>query len=286
MNRMYNKLTHMHNALKTSLIMIKIGGSLITDKSKPSTANVDEIDNCWLQIKKALELNSDLKIILAHGQGSFAHFPAKKYQLSSGLNAHPDGKFGLSITTQEVRNLHQIVLERALKLNLPVTSFFCSNLALLKNGETVFFQTEIIEQALDLSFIPVTTGDVIFDQEKGCSIWSADKILPELTQSLIKKNYQIDKFIHVTQTPGVYKKFEEPQKGVFKTITPSQLTQISSSLSASHLTDVTGGMKEKVDQLAKLAQQGFESVILNPQNNNLLNELIYHHSDGTRILPD
>ena len=60
---------------------MKLGGGLLTDKSKPFSLREDVIDSAIQQI-----IESGKKTILIHGGGSFGHPLAKKYSISDGLN--------------------------------------------------------------------------------------------------------------------------------------------------------------------------------------------------------
>ena len=51
------------------MILIKLGGSIITNKEKPQSARRKTIDNILKQIKKI-----DEPKILVHGGGSYGHY--------------------------------------------------------------------------------------------------------------------------------------------------------------------------------------------------------------------
>ena len=59
-----------------SMIIIKLGGSVVTDKSKPMTARHDVID----RLSKEIASVPGSKVII-HGGGSFGHIKAKEYEL-------------------------------------------------------------------------------------------------------------------------------------------------------------------------------------------------------------
>jgi isopentenyl phosphate kinase len=56
------------------MILIKLGGSIITNKEKPESARRKTIDNILKQIKKVNE-----PMILVHGGGSYGHYWSVKY---------------------------------------------------------------------------------------------------------------------------------------------------------------------------------------------------------------
>ena len=64
---------------KMGLTVIKLGGSLLTDKSKPYTMRKEK----FRKIAKELKENLD-EIIIVHGVGSYGHPPVKEYKLYRG----------------------------------------------------------------------------------------------------------------------------------------------------------------------------------------------------------
>ncbi|HEC89681.1 MAG TPA: kinase, partial [Thermoplasmatales archaeon] len=59
------------------MFVIKIGGSIITDKSKLGVYREYTMD-------ALAEKMQNRKILLVHGAGSFGHILAEKYQLNKG----------------------------------------------------------------------------------------------------------------------------------------------------------------------------------------------------------
>ena len=76
------------------IILLKLGGSLLTDKNTPFSLRKEILESCLSQIIESKKL-----IVLIHGGGSFGHPLAKKYQISQGLNdSIKDQIMGLSKT--------------------------------------------------------------------------------------------------------------------------------------------------------------------------------------------
>jgi isopentenyl phosphate kinase len=74
------------------LVLLKLGGSLITDKTRPYTPRLDKLADLATEIAQALRTHPHLLLILGHGSGSFGHTAAKKYGTKDGLPApHPPG---------------------------------------------------------------------------------------------------------------------------------------------------------------------------------------------------
>ena len=62
------------------MFIIKLGGSVITDKTKEAYFKTEIMNNLSREIKK-----SNQQCIIIHGAGSFGHVLAKKYNLNQGF---------------------------------------------------------------------------------------------------------------------------------------------------------------------------------------------------------
>jgi len=72
--------------MNSHLIFLKLGGSLITDKTKPHTVHGKLISQLGHEILVAQEQDPNMQLILGHGSGSFGHVPAKKYGTRIGVS--------------------------------------------------------------------------------------------------------------------------------------------------------------------------------------------------------
>ena len=81
--------------------VLKIGGSILTDKSRELAPRQDEIARVALEISSCPE-----DLVLVHGAGSFGHIPAKKYGLPQEFS-----RPGLRVTHGSVARLCDLVVE-------------------------------------------------------------------------------------------------------------------------------------------------------------------------------
>ncbi len=271
------------NGQQKKVLLIKFGGSIITDKNVEQSVNDAVLRSLVRQLAEIRRRRPDLHIILAHGQGSFAHFPVKKYRLHEGF-VDPNAQFGCAIALDIVAKLNRIVITECLAQQLPAVSLFPSQVAVADDGKPHSAYLDTLEEYLRLGLLPVLTGDVITDKKNGSVIWSADFLLPYYARRLRELGWDVETLVHVTKTPGVYKDIEKPELGIFETITPDSFTKISGQLGKSHGTDVTGGMLEKVRQAVELAQDGIETVIISNEAQNLLSLVCENKKVGTRVL--
>ena len=78
------------------MIILKIGGSILTNKDAPeSEVDSDSLKRIAREIKSSLD-NSSKELIIVHGAGSFGHPPAKKYKIGQSFDEseYPQKRIG------------------------------------------------------------------------------------------------------------------------------------------------------------------------------------------------
>ncbi|MGC8538914.1 MAG: isopentenyl phosphate kinase [Candidatus Micrarchaeia archaeon] len=223
------------------LVFIKLGGSSITDVGKENTAKESEIYRLLDEIYSAKkELGFD--VVIGHGSGSFGHVPAKKYKVNEGL-VNDESRKGAVITKQVAQQLDSILVDIAIRQNIPVMPFAPSSFMMLKNGEIYSVYSEHIAKALELGFIPVVYGDVVIDVEKGVQIASTETVLHALSKSM-----KPDIVIMDTDVNGIYDKDPVKYKDakLIRHVDSSNIMQVIDAAGGSNKIDVTGGMKHKL----------------------------------------
>lgn len=238
------------------LVFIKLGGSLITDKSKPYTPRIRVINRLALEIKKSLDLGFHL--VMSHGSGSFGHTLASKYKTADGIK-DKRGIRGLCLVEQDAIAINRIVNKVFLNKGINCLSFVPSSFifAQAKSLKSIF--VEPIIKAVEMGIVPVVFGDVILDDKYGCCIYSGEEVLDNLFSKFKEKGYRVKKVIQCGVTDGVY-----DEKGkVIKRITPKNFPILRKSIFGSENTDVTGGMLHKVVESLKMAKGGTKVYIMN-----------------------
>src|SRR4030065_2477184 len=99
------------------LILIKLGGSLITDKTKPFTDKKYVIKRLGNEIRSARK-NADYNLILGHGGGSYPHVPAKKFRTADGI-VNKKSYIGIAEVQDAAARLNRIVVRELLNLGEP-----------------------------------------------------------------------------------------------------------------------------------------------------------------------
>ncbi len=95
------------------IILIKLGGSLITDKNNPFTANIEVIERLASEIKQIID-EDKYRLIVGHGGGSFPHVPAKLYQTQKGF-INDKSPYGMGLVQDSASQLNRIVIKKFLE---------------------------------------------------------------------------------------------------------------------------------------------------------------------------
>lgn len=251
-----------------SLIILKIGGSVITEKSSLSRAKEAEIDRISNEIA-SFKKDSQSELILVHGAGSFGHPQAMKYRLSEGFDAQ-----GAYLTHASVNVLNSKVVETLNNAGAHALPVHPLSSCLLENGKIIDFQLGQIKVMLEKGIIPVLHGDVVMDRIKGTSVLSGDRIIPYLAIALNASQIGAG-----SDVDGVLDNNDE----VIKKITQYSFVDMKKNIKGSNSPDVTGGMLGKVSELLELANKGICSRIFNASRKDGVSRFLYGEDVGTLI---
>lgn len=252
------------------IIFVKLGGSLITDKEKPFTAKIDVIKNLAKQISQALKKNSQLRLVIGNGGGSYPHYPALKYKIKEGIK-NESQKIGFCEVQDAASRLNRLIVRALLDEKVKAVSVNPSSMIIAENGKIKKFFIEPIIRFLQLGLTPVIYGDIVYDEILGSKIFSTEELLSVLAIKFKKKGFKVEKIIHNGITLGVLDK-----KGrLIKKITAKNINRLSSVFTKTQGYDVTGGMFHKVKEALKLTSFGVKTLIINGSaKKNLLKKAI------------
>ena len=261
-----------------NVILVKIGGSLITDKNKPFSLRKRALEIISKEIKKAQD-ESGKTLVVGHGAGSFAHVPAKKYQTHKGVNGKNSYR-GIAEVADTAARLNRIVVNELLKAGVNAVSFAPHSFMTASNHELDEIWSSGVELALEQKQLPVVYGDQMLDKEVGCTIFSTEKVLGYLGLHLKNKGYEIEKIIHCGQTNGVY----DEEGNTIPLINEGNFEEIKIAVGGSGGTDVTGGMIHKVEETLSMAKLGIPGLIIDGIENGSLSEAVMGKEVlGTRV---
>ncbi len=228
--------------LKAQPVLVKLGGSLITDKSTPYTPRQEVIARLCDEIHRARG-ETPLPLVLGHGGGSFPHVSASRYRTDQGVVDDKSWE-GFVKVHQDAARLNAIVckaLTAAGELAMPVKP---SGACVARGRRIVRWDPAPLEGFLEAGLIPVLHGDVSLDLEQGCCIISTEEIFRHLSGLL-----QPARVLLVGKVDGVL----DADGEVIPLITMDNIDELRRSLSASDgVADVTGGMVHKVERALEM----------------------------------
>ncbi len=225
------------------LTFLKLGGSLITDKTQPRAPRPEVLARLIDEIVAARQARPDDQLVLGHGSGSFGHVEATKYGTRQGVHT-PDEWRGLAEVQAVAGELNRLVVDAARAAGLPVLNLPPSASALCHDGLIQTMAVEPVQAGLAHGLVPLVFGDVALDDARGGTIVSTEDVFRYLAPRL-----RPERILLAGIEPGVLARW--PDGAVIPSLRPEMaLTGIAGSNAA----DVTGGMASKVREMLALAQ--------------------------------
>jgi len=256
--------------MKKKLVIIKLGGSVITDKTaKKGLFRKRVVERIAREIKTARD-KQKFSLILVHGAGSFAHPIAKKYRLNEGYLSTESSK-GFAETKIGVLELNLLVWQELEKASLKSCIVESGAVIKANSAKIKKFDTEFIQSLLAKDIIPLLSGDVVIDEKMGFSIISGDQIA-----AFLAKKFDAKKVVFVSDVDGVFDKDPARDKDA-KTIPEINIgnyQNIIGKMKVKNPSDVTGEMRGKILSIKKNLR-GIKVLIINGQKSgNVLKSLV------------
>jgi isopentenyl phosphate kinase len=243
--------------------VLKIGGSILTDKSQPMAARPEEIERVAEEVSTAPR-----DLVLVHGAGSFGHIPASGYGLPERFSPE-----GLLKTHESVVRLNAMMIEALAAAGadpMPVHPF---SALVLRDGRIAGFASEPVSIMLENGLLPVLHGDVAMDITRRVGIVSGDQLVSYLARSLEAEIVAVG-----TDVDGVMRGGKTVPE-----IARRDLPALAGAVGESGDVDVTGGMRGKLMELLGLAEAGVESTIFNASLEGQIERALRGQASGTRV---
>jgi isopentenyl phosphate kinase len=235
--------------------VLKLGGSVITDKEKKLTPNLSAIERLTKEISRA----NVSPLVLVHGGGSFGHPVAEQYGLNKGYNDSSQ-IMGFSITHQAMTKLNKLIVGSLINHNIPAVEVQPSSCVVTKAGRIQTMEQRPMRKMLEMGFVPVLYGDTIFDSETGFDILSGDQIVSSLAINLNARRIVVG-----VDVDGLYTGDPKTDSGarLIWHVTLEELKNLEHQIEGSKVTDVTGGMLGKMFELKPAVEHGIQTMIVN-----------------------
>jgi isopentenyl phosphate kinase len=253
----------------TDIVLLKLGGSLITEKARPETPTPrrEVIARLASEIAAAAR-DAAFRLIVGHGSGSFGHVAARTSGIATGLRS-PDQLPGAARTQERAAALHRLVIEALLAAGASPFSLAPSSCLVAAAGRPVAFAAEPLLLALDAGLLPVLYGDVVTDREWGVSICSTESLFETLAKALLDAGRTVRRAVWLGETDGLY----DEEGHTVPRLAAADFERVVSAMAAigePSGTDVTGGMRHRVESALALARLGVPSLLANGLTPDLL----------------
>ncbi len=259
------------------LNFIKLGGSCITDKSRPGSFKSTVIKRIAQELAAIYKSNTNSCFIVGNGAGGFGHFLAHKSRQDDGTYVAKD----MVAIQVAVRQLNARVTEFLAREGLPILTIHPSSSGLAnKTGKFMPFSLIPFADALKSGVLVSVYGDILLSDNGRYRICSTEQIFIDLAVGL-KSKFQIGRVILLSDVDGVYDK----NKRIIKTIAsePSSVEHVTHNQKQTY--DVTGGMQQKIksaQMMAKIAEQVW---IADGRKKGTLAGLFESKHEGTLVKP-
>ncbi|MHA1669573.1 MAG: type 2 isopentenyl-diphosphate Delta-isomerase [Promethearchaeota archaeon] len=244
---------------KNEIIILKLGGGLLTDKNKPFSIRNEILQRSIKEI-----IDSNKKLILVHGGGSFGHPIAKKYGISEGIDSSiKDQLYGLTKTHEAMVKFNSIIIDVFLDNSYPAISIQPSSMFTKYMNKISIRNIDIFDTLLDLGILPVLYGDILLDKEGNFSIISGDKIIFELCKSLHKT--RVTKVIFALEKDGLFVQVRSNDDVLIKFAPVINSNDLDSVILADlgDKIDVTGGIQGKFNIIKEISKLNIPIQLIN-----------------------
>jgi isopentenyl phosphate kinase len=235
------------------LVFLKLGGSLITDKNTRYAVRPARLAGLANEIHTALSEIPDLRLVLGHGSGSFGHYAVREHMprgaAPSSRGGAPDEPAywtGYSEVWFRASELNRHVMAALHTAHIPAISLAPSANVQAADGKISHWDLTAMKSAIEAGLTPVIFGDIVFDAIKRSSVLSTEALMIHLAPIL-----QPTRILLAGLEAAVWKDYPSRREAIER-ITPGGYATLAGSLGASHGTDVTGGMRSKVEDMLAL----------------------------------
>ena len=208
-------------------VVLKLGGSVITDKDAPETVDDDALGAAVDAIAAA---DPD-RLVLVHGGGSFGHVAAA----DRGISREAGSRDAADVWAvhDAMRRLNDAVLRRLHDAGVAAVPVHPLSVAARDEGDALALPLDSTATLLAEGFVPVLHGDVVGHAGAGATVVSGDELVTRLAAGL-----DADRVGLCSTVTGVYDDGE-----VIPRIT--EFDAVADAVGGSESTDVTGGMAAK-----------------------------------------
>ena len=220
------------------MIVLKLGGSVVTEKDRDETVDGAALERAAGAIGDAGR-GSDTGLVVVHGGGSFGHPHAEAWGAST-TDGVSDVE-GVNAIHGAMTVLNEFVLRALQDEGVPAVPVHPFSAAHRDADGDLTLPSGQVRTLVDEGFVPVLHGDLVAHAGEGATVLSGDEVVTSLADSL-----SADRVGVCSTVPGVL----DADDDVVPEIT--SFAAVEGVLGGSAATDVSGGMAGKVRALLDL----------------------------------
>src|SRR5881397_3845017 len=259
---------------RISMLLVKLGGSVLTEKARlrtPRRAAIRRLARELASVRKPL--------LVVHGAGSYGHILARKHKLHEG-GATAAKRSAAARVQADVKALDALVVDAMIDAGLAAVPIPPSAVLSLDDGRVSSIDLTPFLEFSSMAFTPVTFGDVVRDVRRGFSICSGDLLMLELARA-----FRPERAVFVADVDGLFTADPKRRRDarLLDKVSEADLSKIE--FSSAKRTDVTGSIEGKVRRMFEIAAHTGECLIVNGNVKNRVRDALRgRRVVGTRVV--
>jgi isopentenyl phosphate kinase len=243
------------------ITVIKLGGSLLTDKSKPYEARKSVIRSVIRELKTCIDEGLIESLVVVQGVGSYGHPPILEHGLHKGFKG-PEQLIPLSKTQRIVNGFREMVAGEFHLAGLPVNLLHPSSMVVAEKMRILKYFLDPLKGYLSLGMVPLLGGDMLYDTAMGFSVGSGDQLAVLLARELNAK-----RLIFAMDVSGIYtgNPKTDPKASIIEEVNLNETDKVLARMGSSGTVDASGAIKGKLTSIAQvrdLVEAGLEVTLL------------------------
>ncbi len=266
------------------LTVLKLGGSLLTDKTKPYHTRDDVIKSVCKEIRECMDQGLIQSLVLIQGVGSYGHPPVLERKLYKGYTG-PEQLMPLSKTQSEVGEFRHKLVHELQSAGVPVCLMYPSSMIVAEKTEMTRYFFEPLEGFLSLGMPTLLGGDILIDPKMGFCVGSGDQMAV-----LVAKELNAKRVIFASDVAGIYSSDPKVDSSAlfFPEVNLNEIDNALEQMGKSEIVDASGAMKGKLNSILPAKDQitsGMDVVILSMMEYGSLKSYLEGKNDKvTRIV--
>jgi isopentenyl phosphate kinase len=256
-----------------SMLLVKLGGSVVTEKGKLRTARRPAIRRLAAELAAVRQ-----PLLVVHGAGSFGHILASRHRLNEGGSTAAKRSAAARVQA-DVRDLDHLVVEALNEVRLAAAPIPPSAVVSLDDGVVSSMDLTPFLEFASMGFTPVTFGDVVRDMRRGFSVCSGDLLMLELARA-----FRPDRAVFAADVDGLFTADPKRRRDARLLVEVSRADLSKIEFTPASRTDVTGSIEGKVRRMFDIADHVGECVLVNGNVKNRVRDALRgRRVVGTRI---